>query len=90
MGGVCYNCAPYKLFLFNRPSDIYVGYLPLAHVLELTAEISCFIYGVPIGFSSPTTLSDQASGFETFDFLETAVTSIHHIIYFYLFRSGSP
>ncbi|XP_037765370.1 long-chain-fatty-acid--CoA ligase 4 isoform X2 [Chelonia mydas] len=43
------------------PKDTYVGYLPLAHVLELTAEISCVTYGCRIGYSSPLTLSDQSS-----------------------------
>uniref|UniRef100_A0A5F8HIK3 long-chain-fatty-acid--CoA ligase n=1 Tax=Monodelphis domestica TaxID=13616 RepID=A0A5F8HIK3_MONDO len=43
------------------PRDTYIGYLPLAHVLELTAEISCFTYGCRIGYSSPLTLSDQSS-----------------------------
>ncbi|XP_037117441.1 long-chain-fatty-acid--CoA ligase 4 isoform X1 [Syngnathus acus] len=43
------------------PKDIYIGYLPLAHVLEMTAEISCVTYGCPIGYSSPHTLSDQSS-----------------------------
>ncbi|GAB1303181.1 Long-chain-fatty-acid--CoA ligase 4 [Apodemus speciosus] len=43
------------------PKDTYIGYLPLAHVLELTAEISCFTYGCRIGYSSPLTLSDQSS-----------------------------
>uniref|UniRef100_A0A8B9J1Y7 long-chain-fatty-acid--CoA ligase n=1 Tax=Amazona collaria TaxID=241587 RepID=A0A8B9J1Y7_9PSIT len=41
--------------------DTYIGYLPLAHVLELTAEISCITYGCRIGYSSPLTLSDQSS-----------------------------
>ncbi|PKU38012.1 long-chain-fatty-acid-- ligase 4 isoform x1 [Limosa lapponica baueri] len=41
------------------PKDTYIGYLPLAHVLELTAEISCITYGCRIGYSSPLTLSDQ-------------------------------
>lgn len=41
--------------------DVYVGYLPLAHVLELTAEISCVSHGVCIGYSSPLTLTDQSS-----------------------------
>nr|KAG5686201.1 hypothetical protein BaRGS_008703 [Batillaria attramentaria] len=41
--------------------DIYAGYLPLAHVLELTAEISCLSHGVGIGYSSPLTLTDQSS-----------------------------
>uniref|UniRef100_A0A8C3JEY6 long-chain-fatty-acid--CoA ligase n=1 Tax=Calidris pygmaea TaxID=425635 RepID=A0A8C3JEY6_9CHAR len=43
------------------PKDTYIGYLPLAHVLELTAEISCITYGCRIGYSSPLTLSDQSS-----------------------------
>lgn len=30
--------------------DIYVGYLPLAHVLELTCELSCVIMGVRVSF----------------------------------------
>ncbi|KAK6962415.1 long-chain-fatty-acid--CoA ligase 4 [Biomphalaria glabrata] len=41
--------------------DIYVGYLPLAHVLELSAEISCIARGARIGYSSPTTLTDKSS-----------------------------
>lgn len=43
------------------PKDTYIGYLPLAHVLELTAEISCVAYGSRIGYSSPQTLSDQST-----------------------------
>uniref|UniRef100_A0A8D0L0U4 long-chain-fatty-acid--CoA ligase n=1 Tax=Sphenodon punctatus TaxID=8508 RepID=A0A8D0L0U4_SPHPU len=43
------------------PKDTYIGYLPLAHVLELTAEVSCVTYGCRIGYSSPLTLSDQSS-----------------------------
>uniref|UniRef100_A0A8B9HQ13 long-chain-fatty-acid--CoA ligase n=1 Tax=Astyanax mexicanus TaxID=7994 RepID=A0A8B9HQ13_ASTMX len=43
------------------PEDVYIGYLPLAHVLELTAEISCLTYGCRIGYSSPQTLTDQST-----------------------------
>ncbi|KAG5263450.1 hypothetical protein AALO_G00264970 [Alosa alosa] len=43
------------------PKDTYIAYLPLAHVLEMTAEISCVTYGCRIGYSSPQTLSDQSS-----------------------------
>ncbi|XP_046869932.1 long-chain-fatty-acid--CoA ligase 4 [Hypomesus transpacificus] len=43
------------------PKDTYIAYLPLAHVLELTAEISCVAYGCRIGYSSPQTLSDQST-----------------------------
>lgn len=45
----------------GRPNDTYIAYLPLAHVLEMTAEISCVTYGCRIGYSSPQTLSDQVS-----------------------------
>jgi len=43
------------------PRDTYVGYLPLAHILELSAEVSCITHGCKIGFSSPTSLSDQST-----------------------------
>uniref|UniRef100_A0A668ANH6 long-chain-fatty-acid--CoA ligase n=1 Tax=Myripristis murdjan TaxID=586833 RepID=A0A668ANH6_9TELE len=43
------------------PTDTYIAYLPLAHVLEMTAEISCVTYGCRIGYSSPQTLSDQST-----------------------------
>ncbi|KAF7254898.1 hypothetical protein EG68_07764 [Paragonimus skrjabini miyazakii] len=41
--------------------DIYIGYLPLAHVLELTCELCCVIMGVRIGYSNPQTLTDTSS-----------------------------
>ncbi|TRZ01288.1 hypothetical protein DNTS_030417 [Danionella cerebrum] len=41
--------------------DTYIGYLPLAHVLELSAEMVCFAHGLRIGYSSPQTLSDQST-----------------------------
>ncbi|XP_068686442.1 long-chain-fatty-acid--CoA ligase 4-like [Montipora capricornis] len=41
--------------------DVYVGYLPLAHVLELIAETSILAHGACIGYSSALTLSDQSS-----------------------------
>lgn len=44
----------------NR-QDIYIAYLPLAHVLELMCELSFFINGVSIGYSSPFTLSDVST-----------------------------
>uniref|UniRef100_A0A3B3ZF86 long-chain-fatty-acid--CoA ligase n=1 Tax=Periophthalmus magnuspinnatus TaxID=409849 RepID=A0A3B3ZF86_9GOBI len=39
--------------------DTYIGYLPLAHVLELSAELVCVSHGCRIGYSSPQTLVDQ-------------------------------
>ncbi|OXA53455.1 Long-chain-fatty-acid--CoA ligase 4 [Folsomia candida] len=46
----------------GEPSDddCYVAYLPLAHVLELISESICFFNGVPIGYSSPLTLTDKS------------------------------
>ncbi|XP_037534383.1 long-chain-fatty-acid--CoA ligase 3-like [Nematolebias whitei] len=41
--------------------DTYIGYLPLAHVLELCAELLCISHGCRIGYSSPQTLADQSS-----------------------------
>ncbi|CAG5133872.1 unnamed protein product, partial [Candidula unifasciata] len=41
--------------------DVYVGYLPLAHVLELCAEVCCLSMGARIGYSSPTTLTDKST-----------------------------
>ncbi|MEE6513006.1 hypothetical protein FKM82_020429 [Ascaphus truei] len=42
-------------------TDTYIGYLPLAHVLELSAELVCLSIGCRIGYSSPQTLSDQST-----------------------------
>ncbi|XP_035716829.1 long-chain-fatty-acid--CoA ligase 4 [Folsomia candida] len=40
--------------------DTYLAYLPLAHVLELVCESLCFFSRVPIGYSSPLTLTDKS------------------------------
>jgi len=42
-------------------SDVYIGFLPLAHVLELMCETICFVSGIPIGYSSPLTMTDKSS-----------------------------
>ncbi|XP_036392970.1 long-chain-fatty-acid--CoA ligase 3a [Megalops cyprinoides] len=42
-------------------NDTYIGYLPLAHVLELSAELVCVSHGCRIGYSSPQTLADQST-----------------------------
>ena len=41
--------------------DVYMGYLPLAHVLELAAELFFFSNGVPIGYSTPQTMTDKST-----------------------------
>lgn len=42
-------------------TDTYIGYLPLAHVLELSAELVCLSHGCRVGYSSPQTLADQST-----------------------------
>jgi len=44
-----------------QADDIYLGYLPLAHILELLAENTMMVMGVPIGYSSPNTLTDKST-----------------------------
>lgn len=41
--------------------DIFLGFLPLAHVFELLAESVCLLCGVSIGYSTPLTMIDSAS-----------------------------
>eukprot|EP00246_Nothoceros_aenigmaticus_P003640 TRINITY_DN14813_c0_g1_i1.p1 TRINITY_DN14813_c0_g1~~TRINITY_DN14813_c0_g1_i1.p1 ORF type:complete len:500 (-),score=110.23 TRINITY_DN14813_c0_g1_i1:1452-2738(-) len=41
--------------------DVYIGYLPLAHVLELSAELTMCASGAAIGFGSPLTLTDTSN-----------------------------
>ena len=45
--------------------DLYVAYLPLAHVLELCCEVGFVINGVRIGYSSPNTLTDQSTAIKS-------------------------
>jgi long-chain acyl-CoA synthetase len=52
---------PIKLGPTTHKKDIYVAYLPLAHVLELVAELGCYINGIRIGYSSPATLVDNST-----------------------------
>lgn len=40
------------------PSDVMLSVLPLAHILEYTAELLIFIWGVSLGYGHPRTLAD--------------------------------
>ncbi|VDN07397.1 unnamed protein product [Thelazia callipaeda] len=42
-------------------TETYIGYLPLAHILEFCAEITCLVRGCRIGYSSPLTLHDRGA-----------------------------
>jgi long-chain acyl-CoA synthetase len=43
-----------------RSSDVFIGFLPLAHSFELLVECTCMLAGVPIGYSTPLTLIDSS------------------------------
>jgi long-chain acyl-CoA synthetase len=45
----------------RRSDDRIIGYLPLAHIMEMCCELVCLSRGVRIGYSSPLTLYDRAS-----------------------------
>lgn len=42
------------------PTDVYLGYLPLAHILEFTCEHVIIFTGGKIGYGSPRTLVDAS------------------------------
>eukprot|EP00092_Neocalanus_flemingeri_P026489 GFUD01028711.1.p1 GENE.GFUD01028711.1~~GFUD01028711.1.p1 ORF type:complete len:467 (-),score=150.95 GFUD01028711.1:1201-2568(-) len=51
-------------FLYNLnplPDDMYIAYLPLAHVLELIGETMCIVWGTGVGYSHPNTLTDKST-----------------------------
>ena len=51
-------------FLYNldpEPTDMYIAYLPLAHVLELLGESMMVVWGITIGYSGPNTLTDKST-----------------------------
>jgi len=43
------------------PKDVYIAYLPLAHVLELLSECTMMMFGIPVGYSSPNTMTDMST-----------------------------
>ena len=45
----------------SSPGDVYLGYLPIAHIFELLVEMGFVWLGTPIGYSSPTTMIDTST-----------------------------
>ena len=42
-------------------NDIYFGHLPLAHIYEFVTEnYASLVYGAPVGYSTPFTLTDRS------------------------------
>lgn len=68
-GDVLLGYVRYTLHTQNRQVDthylllilLYFRLLPLAHVFEILSESLCLLTGVPVGYSSPTTLTDSSS-----------------------------
>ncbi|UYV72824.1 ACSL4 [Cordylochernes scorpioides] len=56
---------------FAIENTAYAAYLPLAHIFELGVETLCIWTGVPIGYSSPLTLTRQL----TLDRINKAIMS---------------
>jgi long-subunit acyl-CoA synthetase (AMP-forming) len=44
--------------MFSAQNDLYIAYLPLAHIMELVAEIAQVKVGIPMGFGTPHTLTN--------------------------------
>nr|XP_045613680.1 long-chain-fatty-acid--CoA ligase 4-like isoform X1 [Procambarus clarkii] len=51
----------YAVGLGIRKDDVYLAFLPLAHVLELMAESMMMMFGVPMGYSTALTMTDRSS-----------------------------
>ncbi|XP_054158116.1 fatty acid CoA ligase Acsl3-like [Oppia nitens] len=51
----------FNSLLESRDQQLYIGYLPLAHILELVTESIMFIVGIRIGYSTPNTLTDTST-----------------------------
>ena len=49
------------MFMVMPRDDIYIAFLPLAHVLERLAENTMMLFGVKVGYSSPNTMTDMST-----------------------------
>ena len=66
---------------FNA-DDVYIGYLPLAHVLELLSECTMMMFGVPVGYSSPNTMTDMSTKVVLNDFVCNKQNKFIHLLTF--------
>ena len=48
-------------YIGSTPPPLYLAFLPLAHILELGCECLAIVNGMALGYSSPTTLTDNGS-----------------------------
>ena len=45
---------------YLRADSVYLAYLPLAHIMELAVEVTCFAVGCKVGYGSPGTITPTA------------------------------
>jgi len=45
---------------YMHPDTVYLAYLPLAHIMELAVEVTCFAVGCRVGYGSPGTITPTA------------------------------
>ncbi|XP_028967670.1 long-chain-fatty-acid--CoA ligase 4 [Galendromus occidentalis] len=62
-----------------RADDTYIAYLPLAHIFEITVELTCIAKGMRIGYSSPLTLTDKSTAIREGDLGDARVLKPHII-----------
>ncbi len=51
-----------RLGRIKQGEDVFVAFLPLAHILELICELVCLSNGIILGYSSPITITDTSTG----------------------------
>lgn len=57
----------------SSKDELYVSYLPSAHVLELCSQIGWLIKGIGLGYSSPFTLTDNSTAIKEGDLGDLSV-----------------
>jgi len=45
---------------YLRQDSVYLAYLPLAHIMELAVEVTCYAVGCRVGYGSPGTLTPNS------------------------------
>lgn len=48
------------LYEYLSPQDLYLAFLPLAHILEFVVEMSFVFAGLPIAYGKVKTLTDAS------------------------------
>ncbi|XP_054163099.1 fatty acid CoA ligase Acsl3-like [Oppia nitens] len=52
----------YSIYSILASDDVYCAFLPLAHVLELIAEVAFITIGMSVGYATTLTLTDKSTG----------------------------